>query len=303
MTQTVLILGSSGKIGSHSADAFWNAGWRVRRFDRERDDMTEAAMGCDVIINGLNPANYHNWEETVPAITRDVIKAAQTSGATVVLPGNLYNFGHQPGVLTESTPHRPCTRKGQIRVGLENAYRASGVQTIILRAGNFICPDHNNDVMSSFILREVKAGKIAHGGDPTARQAYAYVPDWALAARMLCEKRDRLGQFEDIMLPGHHFTAQDLCQHLTTATGTPFKLTAFPWWIMTLAAPFWELARELREMRYLFEMDHWTTSNRFSDLLPEFRETPLTVVMEAGLPGDIHPNKAVRPSRQPIAAE
>jgi len=55
MTQTVLILGGSGKIGSHAATAFWNAGWTVRHYDRKTGDMTSAAMGADVIINGLNP--------------------------------------------------------------------------------------------------------------------------------------------------------------------------------------------------------------------------------------------------------
>ena len=303
MTQTVLILGGSGKIGSHAADAFWNAGWNVRHFDRKTDNMTEAAMGCDVIVNGLNPPNYHDWDNIIPAITADVIAAAKASGATVILPGNLYNYGNQPGALSERTPHQPCSRKGQIRVDMEKAYRAAGVQTIILRAGNFICPDHNNDVMSNFILRDAKSLKIAHGGDPMVRQSYAYVPDWAQAARMLAEKREELGPFEDITLPGHNFTIEEMRQHLTAATGKDFKLTAFPWWIMSVTSPFWELARELREMRYLFEMDHWTESDRFDDLLPDFQATPLAEVMEAGLPADIHPNQTVRSGGQPIAAE
>ena len=34
MSDTALILGASGRFGSHAAEAFWNAGWRVRIFDR-----------------------------------------------------------------------------------------------------------------------------------------------------------------------------------------------------------------------------------------------------------------------------
>jgi len=94
MTQIVLILGANGKIGSHAAEAFWNAGWQVRRYSRETDDITAAAMGADVIVNGLNPPHYHNWSGIIPRITRDVIAVARTSEATVILPGNYLQFRH-----------------------------------------------------------------------------------------------------------------------------------------------------------------------------------------------------------------
>ena len=148
MSHTVLILGGSGKIGQNATSAFKKAGWTVQVFDRKSDDMTTAAQGVDVIVNGLNPPNYHNWAETIPAITKQVIEAAKASGATVIIPGNVYNFGDIPGVWSENTPQNPTSVKGRIRVDMENAYRASGVQTIILRAGNFIDPTRDDDIMS-----------------------------------------------------------------------------------------------------------------------------------------------------------
>ena len=303
MTQTVLILGGSGKIGTHAAEAFWNAGWTVRQYDRATGDMTAAAMGADVIVNGLNPANYANWAKTIPAITRQVIAAAKASNATVIIPGNIYNFGNQPGALNETTPQIPHTRKGKIRVEMEQAYRDAGVRTIVLRAGNFIDPNHNADVMSLFILREAKRAKIAYSGAPDIAQAYAYLPDWARAAVALAEMRETRADFEDLPFPGHSFDMAALKAHLDRVTGRTFRLTAFPWWIMTAISPFVEMARELGEMRYLYEMDHWIGAQKFNRLLPDFQPTPLGEVMEAGLPADIHPNKAVRPSSQPIAAE
>lgn len=299
MTQRVLILGGSGKIGSHASKVFKDAGWDVRHFNRKTDDMTKMAKGCDVIINGLNPANYANWAHNIPAITNQVIAAAKATGATVIIPGNIYNFGNQPGELTETTPHRPHTRKGRIRVEMEQAYRASGVRTIILRAGNFIDPAHNGDVMSLFILRGIRSGKITHGGTPKARNAYAYLPDWAKAALMLAEKREQLALFEDIAFPGHHFTWHDLKKHLEKVTDRNLRLVGFPWWLMSVLSPFLELARELSEMRYLYEMDHWMGAEKFERLLPEFTRTQLSRVMEAGLPGDLqstHPNPDKRAS-------
>ena len=74
MAQKVLVLGASGKIGAHSARAFAAAGWDVRKFDRSRDDMTDAAEGADVIVNGMSPPGYHDWDRLIPQITDAVIR-------------------------------------------------------------------------------------------------------------------------------------------------------------------------------------------------------------------------------------
>lgn len=303
MKQTVLILGGSGKIGSHTAEAFWNAGWNVRHYDRASGDMTKAAAGVDVIVNGLNPPMYHNWAKTIPAITQQVIAAAKASGATVILPGNLYNFGAFEGEMSETTPQNPHTRKGTIRVEMENAYRNAGIQVINLRAGNFIDPNQNGDIMEMVIMRSARSLKINYGGDVDAMQAYAYVPDWARAACLLAEKRKELARFEDIPFPGHSFTIRHLQTRISDITGQNFKLSPFPWWAIKLGAPFVEVCRELLEMRYLYGLNHWLSSAKFERLLPDFRPTPLDDVMRAGLPADIDPNKMMRTRSKPVAAE
>jgi len=295
MTKKVLILGASGKIGRHAAPAFWNAGWQVRLFDRARDDMTEAAQGCDVIVNGLNPPNYHNWAELIPAITEQVIAAARASGAMVVIPGNVYNFGRVNGEITETTAQTPCSRKGKIRVEMERAYRDAGVKTLILRAGNFIDPERNGDVMSLLLLSAIKRGKVTALGDPDAMQPYAYMPDWARAAVSLAEMRDRLARFEDVPFPGHSFTVNDLRARLEGELHRSLRLSRFPWWAMRLASPVWELARELLEMRYLWDMPHSLSGEKFNLLLPGFEFSETREVMLAGLPPKIHPD-------QPVAA-
>lgn len=294
MTKTVLILGGNGKIGKHSAEAFWNAGWTVRHYDRKSGDMTKAAMGADVIINGLNPPMYNNWAKNIPAITAQVIAAAKASGSTVIIPGNIYNFGPVTGEITAHTPHRPNTRKGQIRVDMEATYRAAGCQTIILRAGNFIDPDHNGCVMSMMIMRNANSGKLVAPGGRNVRNAYAYVPDWARAAVRLAEKRTDLARFEDIPFPGHAFSVAELADHLQARTGRSYKINGFPWWLMAALSPVMEVAREMREMRYLYEMDHWIGDATFAQVLPDFRPTDLDQVMCAGLPADLHPDKTVR---------
>lgn len=282
MGETVVILGASGKIGRHAAEAFAAAGWTVRRWQRGTD-MTAAAMGAQVIVNGLNPPGYHDWARLIPQITAQVIAAARASGATVIIPGNIYNFGIAPGVLSEATPQTPHTRKGRIRVAMEAAYREAGVPTIVLRAGNFIAPGSADDVMALLYLRAFGKRQITFCGDPEALQAYAFVPDWARAAAMLAERRAGLARFEDVPFPGHAFTGTALKAAIEAATGRPLRAVRFPWGFMRLASPFWELARELQEMRYLWDMPHRIDGTKFARLLPDFVPTDQRTVMLSGL--------------------
>jgi nucleoside-diphosphate-sugar epimerase len=302
MTQTVLILGGKGKIGTHAAAAFWNAGWQVRQYQRGTD-MAQAAMGADVIVNGLNPPNYHNWAKLIPEMTAQVIAAAQASGATVIIPGNVYNYEGVSGEWSETTPQHPQTRKGKIRVQMEQAYAASGIRTIILRAGNFIDPDHNRDIMSLFLMTGIAKGKLTSAGPAHIVTTYCYLPDWARAAVDLAEKRTDLAQFEDVPFPGHAFSIEALRATVQQALGRPIRLSAFPWWIMTLASPIWELARELNEMRYLWNTSHTLSGAKLARLLPDFCPTDRQTVMLAGLPVKVYPHQPVRTSSQTIAAQ
>ncbi len=288
MTQTALILGGSGKIGTHAKRAFEARGWTCRMYDRKAGNMRAAAMGCDVIVNGLNPPNYHNWAEIIPTLTEEVIAAAKASGATVILPGNVYVFGDKGGIWSEDTPHQPVTRKGEIRAQMEARYAQSGVQVINLRAGNFIDPDRNGDVFSMLIVSKLGKGKLGLLNHPDVRQAYAYLPDWAEAAAMLAEKRAELGHYEDVPFAGHAFTMNELKAELEAMTGRSLRFAKFPWWGMRLAAPVWELARELGEMRSLWDTSHALSGEKLARLLPEFENTPLREVLGQF---DVNPDK------------
>ena len=284
MTGRILILGASGKIGRHSAHAFRAAGWDVRLYDRAKENLMEAAQNCDVIINGFNPPNYHNWKTIIPKITQLVIAAARAANATVIIPGNVYHFGNQAGILSEKTLPNPISRKGEIRLAMEREYEASGVQTIILRAGNFIDPMGQGCPMSLVYLRSIKSNKITTPGPVDVRQAMCFLPDWARAAVALAQKRHGLDQFEDIPFAGHTLSAHDVKDSLERVLNRKLKFTQFPWWLFTFTAPFWELAREMNEMRYLWNLDHALSDKRLKELLQDFEITPVDDVFRAMFP-------------------
>jgi len=281
MTKTALILGASGKIGRHFATAFRAAGWQTRDFKRG-GDMNAAAQGCDMIVNGMNPPAYHDWETILPAITAQVLEAAKSSGATILFPGNVYVFGAQPGPWSDATPHKPCSRKGEIRADIEAQYRAAaaqGVKTIILRAGDFLTPEVSDSFVDMVYLRSFAKGVITSMGDPDVERAHAWLPDMARAGVMLAEKRAELPDFTDVCLPGLTASTNQIAAALSQQAGRVLTVKTFPWWLFTVTAPVWEMAREMKEMRYLYNTPHRMSGERLAQILPDYRAASLEQVI------------------------
>ncbi|MGB1035206.1 MAG: epimerase, partial [Primorskyibacter sp.] len=167
-----------------------------------------------------------------------------------------------------------------IRLDMERAYARSGVQTIVLRAGNFVDPNRQGCIMSAMYLREIQRGKIMLPGPADTRQAMCYLPDWARAAVALAEQRDSLAPFEDVPFAGHTWTGQDIKSAAERALNRSVTFRQFPWGLLWLASPFWEMARELGEMRYLWRTDHALSSTRLTQLVPTFKPTPTDEVFQ-----------------------
>lgn len=285
MDKVVLIAGANGLFGSHSAAAFAAAGWQVRKYQRGTD-MAAAAQGAQVIVNGLSPPMYHDWKTLVPQITAQVLYAARASGAMVIVPGNVYVYGDQPGPWGPATPHRPTSRKGAIRAAMEAQYRRAadqGVQVAMLRGGDFIAPDKGHSFLNMIVLKGLAKGKMQITNAPDVTRAWAYLPDMARISVALAERRGSLPAFTDLPFAGFTLTWDHLRSRLQVLTGQTIRFTRFPWWAMTLAAPVWELARELREMRYLYDHPHSLDPAPLAALLPDFRPTDLDTVLREHL--------------------
>lgn len=285
MTQTALVLGGSGRFGRNATQAFQAAGWKTRQFDRRTGDLMQAARGADVIVNAWNPS-YEHWQAQVPKLTAQVIAAAKASGATVIIPGNVYVFGEEaPERFAEATPHAATNPLGKVRVAMEAAYRNAGVQTIVIRAGDFIDTVPTGIWFDRIITAGLAKGVVTYMGRWDTPHAWAYLPDVTRAAVMLAEKRGELGRFEQVPFPGYTLTGEELAQALERVTGRKLTRKSLNWLPFRLMAPFWRLMRHIVEMRYLWSKPHRLDGGRFGELLPGFEPTPLDEALKAAVAG------------------
>ncbi|TMJ45295.1 MAG: NAD-dependent epimerase/dehydratase family protein, partial [Alphaproteobacteria bacterium] len=111
MSARILVLGAAGRLGHKAAETFRDAGWIVTSLMRpggaarapahttvlEIDALDHAAVGkaargVDVVLHALNPP-YTDWARLALPLAYSAVAAAETAGATLLFPGNLYNYG------------------------------------------------------------------------------------------------------------------------------------------------------------------------------------------------------------------
>ncbi|MBS8227237.1 epimerase [Vannielia litorea] len=297
MPGTALILGPTGRFGRNAHMAFCEAGWRVRPFDRARDDLWDAAWGADIIVNGWNPP-YPHWARELPGQAARIIEVAKATGATVLIPGNVYPFGEgAPALFGPDTPHAATNTLGRLRAEMEAAYRASGVSTIVLRAGDYLDTEPSGNWFDKVMSAGLRQGVFTYPGPTDQPHAWAFLPDVARAAVVLAERRESLPTFVDIPFAGYTLTGAELHGALERASGGRLALRHMPWWPLRLAAPFWPLGRHLVEMSYLWRKPHGLDPAPLAALLPEFRVTPLAEALASAIQHQIDPDEPVARGR------
>ncbi|THH36203.1 epimerase [Aliishimia ponticola] len=284
MSRTVLILGASGRFGRNAANAFAQAGWTVRKFDRARDDLKQSLDGVQVVVNGWNPPDYTTWHRDLLPMHRRLMDAMQGSDATVILPANVYVFAPTaPAPWSERTKHAAPTPLGRMRVQVEDEYKRSGLRVIVLRCGDFLDTCASGQWFDLVMAPKVLRGKLTYPGRADIAHAWAYLPDVARAAVHLVERRAQLPCYADIPFPGYTLTALQMAEALERVTGRPMRVTQMAWWPLALLSPIKPLMRHLRAQRYLWDTRHALDGKLLRAVVPDFQMTPVDTAMAAAI--------------------
>ncbi len=299
--KTALVLGATGGIGGEVARALLGRGWQVRALTRDPSrvpggdfkniawiagdamragDVMAAAQDADILFHGVNPPGYRNWRGLAIPMLANSIAAASASGARLIYPGSVYNYGPDAWPLcAEGSPQHPQTRKGRIRVEMEAMLEAGltqGLRYLTLRAGDFFGPH----APSSWVAQVLMAGgkplrAITTPEVPGVPHTWAYLPDMAETIARLADRADELPPAERFHFAGHALTGQDMAEAVRRATGSGLPIRNFRWLPVYLGAPFVTFLREVIEMRYLWREDIRLDNRRLVDFLGEEPHTAL----------------------------
>ena len=314
MTSTVLILGGRGRFGLAAAQAFSAAGWQVLAQMRpgasvppeapksiewlglaidDTPGLVRAAQGAQVVIHALNPSVYtvRAWQAEVLPMADAALNVARALQATLMVPGNVYNFGSgMPAVLTETTPQQATSAKGKIRMAMEQHLRQSGVRTVVIRAGDFFGSGVNS-WLDLFVAKDVKKARITYPGPADVPTAWAYLPDLARSFVAVAQRRAQWQPFEVLHFKGYSLTGAQWQKALEVIAqeqgwikpGGSLKFAGVPWWAMRLGARAVPMWASVLEMRYLWNTPHVLDNQKLVALTGPEPHTPLDMALRQSL--------------------
>jgi nucleoside-diphosphate-sugar epimerase len=314
MTKTVrtaLVLGATGGIGGETARALARHGWKIRalaRRGRPADEATSwewvkgdsldqasivaAARGVEVIAHAVNPPGYRNWAKLVLPMVENTIAAARASGARILLPGTIYNYGADAfPVLREDSPQRATTHKGKIRIALEEKLESAargGICSLIVRLGDFFGPNAGNNWFSQGMVKPGRpVTSITNPGSKGIGHAWAFLPDAGEVFAELMDREGELAPFERFHFRGHwDADGTEMIAAIRKAAGNEsIPARSLPWWIFRLASPFHETMRELYATRPLWQTPIELDNTKLVRFLGKEPHTPLQAAVEAALRG------------------
>jgi nucleoside-diphosphate-sugar epimerase len=315
MNRIALIVGATGGIGSETARALLARGWTVRALHRDpkkaaqrmasladvvwlegdamnQADVVRAAAGASLVVHAANPPGYQNWQGLQLPMLESSIAAAEASCARLVFPGTVYNYGADAfPVISEASPQHPSTRKGAIRVAMEERLAQAareGLRVLVLRAGDFFGAAATTN---SWFARLVKPGKpvrsVTYPGKRGVGHAWAYLPDVAETIARLVEREADLAEFESFHFGGHWFDqGEQIAEATRRAADVPrAPIRRFPWFALYLLSPFIAVFREVLEMRYLWSTPLKLDNRKLVAFLGEEPHTELDTALRHTLRG------------------
>lgn len=206
--ETVLVIGGSGFVGSHTADALSDAGYSVRIFDRspslwlrpdqemltgdllDLDALSKAIQGCSYIYHFAGIANLEEANaRPVDTCRTNVLGTVQA--LDLAHRANIKRFVFASTVYVYSNAGGFYRASKQACEGfIEDYQREYGLPYTILRYGSLYGrragPENG---IARLISSAIKTGKLTYNGDPEAMREYIHVMDAArLSVSILTEE-------------------------------------------------------------------------------------------------------------------
>uniref|UniRef100_B0T6M7 NAD-dependent epimerase/dehydratase n=1 Tax=Caulobacter sp. (strain K31) TaxID=366602 RepID=B0T6M7_CAUSK len=299
MPKTVLVLGATGGVGRPIAGRLAERGWTVRALHRNPSllatsdpfdwiqgdalnptDVAKAAKGVSTIVHAVKPRAYRDWKDAVLPMIDNTIAAAR--GARIVLPGNVYNYGPDAGlILDEDAPQNPRTKKGRLRVEMEarisRAVDAGSARALIVRAGDFFGPGAGSSWFSEAMVKPGGRPRVVRNPATLGvGHQWVFLPDLAETFARLID-RDDLPNLARYNMDGHwDADGREMAAAIVRALGEPaVPVKPLPWGLLTLVAPFSPNLRELVELRSLWDTPIRLSNRRLVEVLGEEPHTPL----------------------------
>lgn len=299
-TSATHVIAGSGPVGTTTALLLADLGHQVRVITRSGSGpthpniervaldatnvaaLTKATAGAAAIYNCVNPP-YHRWPTDWPPLANAMIAGAESSGAVLVIMGNLYGYGPMTRPMKESDPLASTGVKAGVRIKMWRdalaAHESGRIRATEVRASDFIGPGVLNSHLGERVIPKLLKGKgVQVLGNPDMAHSFTFMPDVARA--LVTAATDERAWGKAWHVPTNPATTpREMISMMSKIAGVaPVKVSSIPNALLKVGGLFSPLFRELPEMLYQFDRPFILDSSLFTSTFGQ-TATPLQEVL------------------------
>jgi nucleoside-diphosphate-sugar epimerase len=283
----ITILGSGGAIGNELVKELTARNELIRLVSRNPklgpgvaeavaadlsnlEDTLKAVSGSSVVflVVGLK-YDLKVWRELWPRIMRNVIEAAKRSNARLVFLDNVYMYGKVDGAMTEETPFRPCSKKGEIRAEIAtmllNEIQAGNLTALIARSADFYGPRVQTAIPTVLVFDKfVKGAKAMWLVNDSVKHSFTFTPDAGRSLVLLADSESAWNQTWHVPTAPDPPTGKQFIELTAKEFGIEPRYRVVTRPMLWVAGWFDTTIGELYEMLYQYESDYVFDSTKFT---------------------------------------
>jgi nucleoside-diphosphate-sugar epimerase len=283
----VTILGAGGAIGSdlvkvlsarsepirlvsRNAKAVPGAAEAVAADLSNLDDTVKSVSGSRVafLVAGLK-YDLKVWRELWPRIMHNAIEACKRTHARLVFFDNVYMYGKVDGAMTEETPFRPCSKKGEVRAEIAttllNEIKAGSLTAMIARSADFYGPRVQTSIPNLMVFDKFAKGAKANWlVNDSVKHSFTFTPDAAKSLVLLADTETAWNQTWHVPTAADPPTGEELIELAAKEFGTQPNYRVLTRPMVWAAGWFDTTVRESYEMLYQYEFDYVFDSTKFT---------------------------------------
>jgi nucleoside-diphosphate-sugar epimerase len=254
------------------------------------ESAIQASRDASAIFNCVGTAyTGQAWETQMPVLWNNILQAATSSKAKLVIGDNLYVYD-QVGSDTckngihENLPHSSTTRKGRARIHMVEtmleAHRSGRAQVTFARGSDFFGPyASDQSQLGNRVFPALLTGKAVQlVGNPDLPHTLTFINDFGRAMVMLSDHDQAFGRAWHVPNAPTQ-TRREVLEVAARMVDQPLRIQSMNALMLRGLGLFVPILREVSEMMYQSDKPYIVDSSQFIAQFGDIH-TPLEVALE-----------------------
>ena len=231
-------------------------------------ELLAAAKGSEVIYLTAGLVYDKNvWQQQWPVIMQNFINLGKETGARLIFFDNVYMYGLVNGPMTEDTPYKPSSVKGEVRARiatqLMDEVKAGNIRASIARGADFYATENKNSFLDMMVLDKYAKKQSAQWmGDDSKLHNFSYIPDMGKGLYLLGQNSESDNQIWH-MPTAAPLTGKQFIEMAANIYGVKPKYMSINKIMLWVFGLFVKVVMGTVEMYYQYDHDYIFNSDKF----------------------------------------